>query len=223
MSDTSSQVCPSTRCIYLQSKANFDRIRQTIKSLCDRFVANYSTTTPINTLWNKFSDTYLLCLNMIPTNWSTTKPKQPWITRQIKQLTRRKQRAFKHARLTNNPHDWSTYQDLKRLSQWECRSAFNRYVSSLIDENNNATKRLWSFIKNRKQDRTGINALDHCETTYTDPSSKANILAEYFSSLFTQEDTSTIPELEDNPLFWNLANPGTLRWSIPTDLQPKTS
>ena len=29
--------------------------------------------------------------------------------------------------------------------------------------------------------------------------SKANILAEYFSSVFTQEDTSTIPELEGNP------------------------
>ena len=60
---------------------------------------------------------------MIPTKWSTTKPKQPWITRQIKHQTCRKQRAFKHAHLTNDPHDWSTYQDLKKLSQRECRSA----------------------------------------------------------------------------------------------------
>ena len=34
---------------------------------------------------------------------------------------------------------------------------------------------------------------------YTDPLSKANILAEHFSSVFTQEDTSTILELEGNP------------------------
>ena len=87
---------------------------------------------------------------MIPTKWSNTQQKQPWITRQIKQLTHRKQRAYKHARLTNNQRDWSTYQDLKRLSQRECRFAFNRYVSSFIDENNNVTKKLWSFIKNKK-------------------------------------------------------------------------
>ena len=132
--------------------------------------------------------------------WSTTKQKQPWITRQIKQLTCKKQRAYNHARLTNSPSDWATYQDLKRLSQRECRSAFNNYVSSFIDENNNVTKKLWSFTKNRKQDRTGINTLEHQGTTYTDSLSKAHVLAEYFSSVFTQEDATNVPVLEGNPL-----------------------
>jgi len=35
---------------------------------------------------------------------------------------------------------------------------------------------------------------------YTDPISKANVLAEYFSSVFTQEDTNNLPILEGNPL-----------------------
>ena len=89
---------------------------------------------------------------------------------------------------------------MKRLSQRECRSAFNSYVVSFIDESNNVTKKLWSFIKSKTQDRTGISTLDHQGVTYTDPLSKANVLAEYFSSVFTQEDTGNIPDLEGNPL-----------------------
>ena len=80
------------------------------------------------------------------------------------------------------------------------RHLANNYVSSFIDENNNVTKKLWSFIKNRKQDRTGISTLEHQGTTYTDSLSKANVLAEYFSSVFTQEDTTNVPVLEGNPL-----------------------
>ena len=140
------QLCPpARRRIYLWSKADFNHIRQSIQSLCEDFVVTYPPTTPINILWNKFSDICTQCLNLIPTKWSTTKQKQPWITRQIKQLTRKKQRAYKRASLTNSPSDWATYQDLKRLSQRECRSAFNNYVSSFIDENNNVTKKLWSL------------------------------------------------------------------------------
>ena len=88
---------------------------------------------------------------------------------------------------------------MKRLSQRECRSAFNGYVASFIDEGNNVTKKLWSFIKSKKQDCTGISTLDHQGVTYTDPLSKANVLAKYFSSVFTKEDTSNLPDLEGNP------------------------
>jgi len=195
------QVCPpAKRRIYLWSKADFNNIRQSIQSLCEEFVITYPPSTPINTLWNHFSDICTQCLNMVPTKWSTTKQKQPWVTRQIKQLTRKKQRAYKRARLTNSASDWENYQNLKKLSQRECRSAFNNYVSSFIDENSNVTKKLWSFIKNKRQDHTGISTLEHQGTTYTDSMSKANVLAEYFSSVFTQEDTTTVPVLEGDPL-----------------------
>ena len=100
----------------------------------------------------------------------------------------------------NHPRDWSSYRDLKRITQWECRTAFNKYVASFIDENNNVTKKLWSFVKRRKQDRSGIGPLEHHGVIHTDSLSKANVLAEYFSSVFTCEDTTNVPVLEGDPL-----------------------
>ena len=96
--------------------------------------------------WNKFSDICNQCLKLIPSKWSSNKRNQPWITSHIKQITRKKQRAYNRARLTNYTKDWSAYLDLKRLSQRECRTAFNKYVSNFIDDNNNITKKLWSFV-----------------------------------------------------------------------------
>ena len=61
------QLCPpppARRRIYLWSKADFNYIRQSIQSLCEDFVITYPPTTPINILWNKFSDICTQCLNL---------------------------------------------------------------------------------------------------------------------------------------------------------------
>jgi len=77
--------------------------------------------------------------------------------------------------------------------------AFNNYASSVIDENSDVTKKLWSLLK-KKQDHTGISTLEHQGATYAESLSKANVLAEYFSSVFTEEDTTNVPVLDGNPL-----------------------
>ena len=195
------QLChPAKRPIYLWSKTDFNEIRHTILPLCNEFVSTYSAATPINVLWNKFSDICIQCLNLIPTKMSSSKLHQPWITNQIKRLSRKKQRLYNRARLTNHPNDWSSYYEIKRLCQRECRNTYNDYVSRLVDPDNNAiTKKLWSFIKSKKQDQTGIGTLKYQGKDHTDSLSKANILNEYFSSVFTNEDITNIPTLEGNP------------------------
>ena len=71
----------------------------------------------------------------------------------------------------------------------------------MIDPNTNkVTKRLWSYIKSRKQDSTGIGPLTYQGSTYTDSKDKANVLADYFSSVFTPNNTSILPDVNDSPL-----------------------
>ena len=59
---------------------------------------------------------------------------------------------------------------------------------------------LWAYIKSKKQDHTGVGALNYQGNSYTDSKDKANIFADYFSSVFTHEDTSHTPELDGAPL-----------------------
>ena len=81
---------------------------------------------------------------MVPTRLGNFNTKQAWITTHIKRLSRRKQCAYNHARRTNDPLLWSrNYNNLKKECQRNCRSAYNKYVSNMVDPNKNTvTKKL---------------------------------------------------------------------------------
>ena len=74
-----------------------------------------------------------------------------WIARQIKQLACRKQRAFKHAHLTDNPHARS-----KDFLYKSVALLLTDTYQVLLMKITMLQKKLWSFIKNKKQDCTGL-------------------------------------------------------------------
>ena len=57
---------------------------------------------------------------------------------------------------------------------------------------------LLNFIKSKKHDHTGVGPLVHNGTMYTDPHDKANLMAKYFSSVFTTENTNNISTLSND-------------------------
>jgi len=59
---------------------------------------------------------------------------------------------------------------------------------------------LWTLIKNKKKNHTGISPLIDHGIAYTDPQDKADLLANYFSSIFTTENIEYMPTLSNNPL-----------------------
>ena len=75
-------------------------------------------------------------------------------------------------------------------------------MSNLVDPNKNiVTKKLWTYIKSKRQDSIGgVSPLDFQGETHIDPLIKTNICADYFSSVFTTEDTSNVPSIEGDPL-----------------------
>ena len=103
-----------------------------VQSLCDEFINSCSSSTPVDVLWNNFLMIFNVGLAMIPTKTTFTQSSQPWITRNVKRLSRKKQRAYNRARMTYSPPDWSKYCDLKRQCQAECQQALNNYISSTI-------------------------------------------------------------------------------------------
>ena len=138
---------------------------------------------------------------MIPTKLTFSKFSQPRITNHIKWFTSRKQHSYNHIRLTNLPEGWFKYYNLKKQCQRECHLAFNKYISTLVDPNSSAiSKKLWPYIKSLKQEYSEVGLLNHQGTTITDPTAKANVLADYFSSVFIQEDASYTPNIDSGTL-----------------------
>ena len=151
---------PVKRSIYLWSRADFDHIRQEIQPLCGEFTATYTSFTPVDILWNNFLIICGVGLNIVPIKLTSSRLTQPWISSNVKRLSQKKQRAYNCAHTTALSSDWSKYYDIKMQCRRECRQAFNDYISSLVDPNNNqVTKRLWSYIKNKKQYHTALSTI----------------------------------------------------------------
>ena len=89
--------------------------------------------------------------------------------------------------------DRQRYRKLLKSTQQECKSAYNTYVSDMVQEDGNS-KELYSFIKSKQcwdcppPPRSDWNLHGDLQTN-------ASFLNQQFSSVFTTEDMSNIPDL----------------------------
>jgi len=77
-----------------------------------------------------------------------------------------------------------------KRSRW---TFINNFIIDGFAENN--PRPFWKYIKSQRQDSFGIPPLKHDGVLHTDSKTKAAIMLDEFKSVFTQEDTSFIPQL----------------------------
>ena len=78
-------------------------------------------------------------------------------------------------------------------SQYECRKAYNGYVNDIVTNDN--SKKLYSFIKGKKCESSGIAPLKKDGIAHSDPRIKATILNNQFSSVFSEENPTNLPSM----------------------------
>ena len=120
---------------YLWNRANLVdmRIALTEFIISIHFCNHYFDDTPVDFLWASIQGELLKLLDKyVPSKMVSCNSRQPWITRYIKQLSRRKQTCYNQARLSNSPSEWAYYKFLKREMQKECRKAHNSYMDKTL-------------------------------------------------------------------------------------------
>ena len=194
---------PIRRKIHLWRHADIDKLKQDASTFTTSFTETFTINSSIHTMWDIKSNLTELHEQHIPSKFTTTRFHQPWITTEIKRITRRKQRAYN--RCTNKPitsREHRKYKELQKQTKELCKSAYNTYINNLISPDNSTNpKRLYSYIKNQRKDQSGIQQLqDKDGFIRSDSLTKANILNQHFQSVFTQnEDISTIPDKGISP------------------------
>ena len=191
---------PPQRKIFLWKRANYVGMKESVNLASASFVAKNKTSTDINQLWGDFKDMcHQAITDNVPTKMTSTRFSQPWINRNAKRLSRRKKKAYRRAQQTNSHEDIEKYKNLQKETQFYCRKAYNNYVEDLVSGDDSNPKKLWSFIKAKKCDSSGISPLRRDGVAHSDPQVKANILNDQFAGAFTEEDTSSLPSLGPSP------------------------
>ena len=86
------------------------------------------------------------------------------------------------------------YKEIKRITQKELRTAHGDYIKNMISEDK-SNKKLWSYIKIKRQEQVGISDLTDGNTIIKDPKNKANLLNKQFSSVYS----NPLPKIEYKP------------------------
>ena len=177
---------PTKRLIQLWNKANTQNLINETRDLKIKFFTLFTHSDNVLDLWNFIKTEFCKIIeNNVPTKFSSSKFHQPWINTETKRLIRRKNRWFRKAKKSNSPHVWNLYKKIKSETQKTCRKTHESYLDSIfVDDKSN--KKLWSYIKNRRQENVGISELKNKDNTLVnDPAKKANLIHEQFDSVFS--------------------------------------
>lgn len=189
---------PPRRKLLLWNKADTTKLSDSIRNFSTEFTRDNTESTDVNFLWNRFKDFCTEAIEAsVPSKLSSTRFSQPWVNRKVKRLSRQKKRAYRKAKMTNSSADFDTYKRLQKDTRAECRRAHNTYVSDLVSENN--SKKLYTFIKGRRCDSSGVSSLRSNGVSFSDPKTKATLLNNQFCSVFTEEASSNMPTMDSEP------------------------
>jgi len=174
-------------------RSDTDAIRNAMAFFSNHFLLEFDIHTPVNQLWSLFKAKCTEILEtLVVSKWSSERFSQPWITGDMKCITRQQKKAHAKARKTKSQCDWTSYHKLRHKSQATCRQAYHDYLSSFICEDSQKNpKRLYSMVKAKCCDSFGVAPRRRNGITHSDVKMKANILNNHFVSVFSKETDNT--------------------------------
>ena len=107
-------------------------------------------------------------------------------------------RLFRKAKKSTGKHRdtiWARYKSGKASINQGMRQAKDNFVTNIINSAfiENDIKPFWKFVRDKSCDNNGTSTLKEEGRLFSDSQSKADILNQQFTSVFSVEDTTTIP------------------------------
>ncbi|KAL8592877.1 hypothetical protein ACOMHN_050704 [Nucella lapillus] len=193
---------PPRRKIFLWKKADVEGMRQDVKEFANTYqYPDPSTPNALEQMWSDIKQMLSETVEKrVPSKTSAARHTNPWITTSIRRAIRRKQRAHKKARMTGKKKDVDRYRRIQAQTRYEVRQASRKYLEDVSEDYRTNSKRFWSYVKSKKQEADGVAPLkDKQGFLRSNSQNKAEILGDQFRSVFTEEDTTSIPDKGPSP------------------------
>jgi len=117
----------------------------------------------------------------------------PWMTTEILRVIRRKRRLWKKARTVAEKEEYE--KEEKRVKN-AIRTAKRKFEKNIAFEDSKNKKPFFNYVKKKTKARSGIGPLKQEGRVVSDNTEMAEVLNDFFSSVFTREDTGRIPDPE---------------------------
>ena len=121
----------------------------------------------------------------------------PWMSRHVKRICNKKKRHWITYLNYRTQENYNQYKISENEAKKVVKKAKKQYEKKIAFGNNK--RKFDSYVKNKTKNKSGIGPLKHNNTIVTDDGEMATLLNNFFSSVFTREDTTNIPTMPTLP------------------------
>lgn len=124
--------------------------------------------------------------------------KNPYVTHQCKTAIKKKHTKWLKFQYCKSDQHYDEYKVARNIVTSELRKSKYCYEKDLAKKIKTDSKLFWSYVRSKTRTKTSIGQLETPDGNCTNESSeKAEILNNYFASVFESEGSETLPDFED--------------------------
>ncbi|XP_072037662.1 uncharacterized protein [Amphiura filiformis] len=186
---------------YKYDKGDYKKLNEDLSSVqWEEELTPYS----VDVAWNVFTN---LLGTAMERNIPKTKPpraskegkkwKPLWMSNEAMKKVKKKYHAWKRYSNTRQYQDFVNYKRARNAASKEVRFAKKSFEKKLAADIKKNPKSFWKYVRSKTKTKTGIHDLEKEDGSFahTDED-KAEILNKFFASVFTDEDTTDVPDPE---------------------------
>ena len=184
----------------LYHKANLESIKDDLSSFQTSFLESDPYSRSVEQNWCDLKNAITVTVSKnVPHKTIRSRTSLPWINKEIKRNMRKRKRLYNRARKRNFSEDWNAYRKMKNSINSMLKTAHNNYFSKLFDGSFSGNRRqFWKYIRAKRKDNHNISTLVTNGLPISDSKEKANVLNKHFESVFTKENLSNVPVMNQS-------------------------
>ncbi|XP_072361026.1 uncharacterized protein [Scyliorhinus torazame] len=125
--------------------------------------------------------------------------RQPWLTKEVGECIKAKEKAYNVAKSSGKSEDWEGYKNKPRITKREIRKERINYEGRLASNIRNDSKSFFKYIKNKREAKVDIGPLQNdAGNLVMGDQEIAEELNKYFASVFTVENMSNMPTIQES-------------------------
>ncbi len=189
------------RKVWCYNSTDWNKVRDYMEHQQEAYFSRLPLEKTVEENWTFFKSSIDYCLDtLVKSKQASGNYRMPWINREIRGMRRKRKKMYDRAVKIDNNESWDAYYAQRRATDRQTNNSYYNYINSILEPALDKNSRnFYKFIKSRKKDTFGVSTLKHQGKVGNDNSTKAEILNEQFCSVFTHEDTSSLPQMPTSP------------------------
>ena len=193
----SSKIQPNSHYTYNLSKGNYDRMRKEIRDIDWTILEGKSVEDSWLTIKDIIHTKMEDCIPKSKTHKNARKTTPTWMNKKNLRLIKKKYKLYKRFLSTNAGRDYQKYIETRNECKREVKKSKRQHEKKIVNNIKSNPKQFWKYVQNKLKSTSGISPLDKKdgEKAISDED-KANVLNDFFASVFTKENFNDFPHVE---------------------------